>query len=313
MPVTLISRFRDPDSTEKFVFQTKDGYIEIAWIRNRETRNTLCLPTQYGCSLGCKFCHLGSEKNRVLSSQNIKWEDMLNAIQQVQGIIQSPVSYLYSFMGVGEPTLNPYMLENVFEKLNGQFAISTSAFSLPNLKRLLQAALRVPEIIKVHFSMHSPEDSTRKSLLPSSTAPIKEIMNSLLRYQQLCVTNKSQKEWDRFNELHTYPDPVEIHYTLIEGVNDLGNDLSGLKHYLGLYKFPIKFLKLNPVGLLQESKSQFVENMLDEFGKRMVREYSPPGKEIGSSCGQITKHYYLKHLTEDEEIAFAEWKSKYQV
>ena len=122
-----------------------------------------------------------------------------------------------------------------------------------------------------------------------------------------------------FLEVHRSPNPIEIHYTLIKGVNDSEEELEMLyslsDNLSSFHKIPIKFIKFNPKEDMEISqKEEEWVKKLKEIKGLLVKRYAPPGKEIGASCGEFTKHYYLSSLeTEEEKREFETWKKEHQI
>ncbi len=104
------------------------------------------------------------------------------------------------------------------------------------------------------------------------------------------------------NRLNKKMIPIENHYTLIKGVNDGIEEFELLCRLLRKYRIPNKFLKFNPISELESSENE--ELWINEINKEIlelrVRTYCPPGKEIGSSCGESTKHYYHEEIETEE-------------
>ena len=231
---------------------------------------------------------------------------------------------LISFMGVGEPLLNLDLLEGVFsredefKKFTGydniSYAISTI---MPNhfLKSFGKKVCKNKFPLKVHFSMHSPFSKERFELLPGTKVSNEDALEMLCNYRQSVekvldiVENLKEFHCERF-------DPVEVHYTLIRGVNDSDKHLNKLGDFLEEFKIPIKFLRFNPVADLKRSlkTDRWIDTLRERVPEVMVREYVPPGHHVGSSCGEFTKHYYHSDLESDVEgKEFEEWKREYQI
>lgn len=121
---------------------------------------------------------------------------------------------------------------------------------------------------------------------------------------------------DEYVKFHRTSDPIEIHYTLIKGVNDSNKELNALLKLLREYEIPIKFIRFNPINNLERSdnESLWINSINQVIPNLRVKTYSPPGREIGSSCGEFTKHYYHEEIETDEERReFENWKNKHQV
>ena len=121
---------------------------------------------------------------------------------------------------------------------------------------------------------------------------------------------------NEYIKLHRTNDPVEIHYTLIKDVNDSINELNKICKLLKKYNITIKFITFNPINDLKRSDNEdlWIKEILKQVPNLRIKTYSPPGKEIGSSCGEFTKHYYHQEIeTEKEKIEFENWKTKHQI
>lgn len=82
------------------------------------------------------------------------------------------------------------------------------------------------------------------------------------------------------------------------------------------YQVPIKFIQFNEIkDLKRNNKEQLWADTIKKYNPNLkVKIYAPPGRGVGSSCGQFTKHYYHEEIeTEEEHQKFIKWKNLYQV
>ena len=251
-------------------------------------------------------------------------------------------------MGVGEPLLNLNLIKEVYQKadmLKKELNYDTIGYALAtmmpnnNILKLTEMvdSLNIP--LKVHFSMHTPIDAERFDLIPSTRVSIEEALAYLIRYRD--KIQKNPKIMSEYVKLHRTNDPIEIHYTLIKGVNDSEQELEVVCNLLSKYNIPIKFIRFNPINELERStieeiwvkeiKEKVRFNPINELERSTIEEiwvkeikekvpalrvktYSPPGREIGSSCGEFTKHYYHYEIeTEEEKEEFEKWREKHLV
>jgi adenine C2-methylase RlmN of 23S rRNA A2503 and tRNA A37 len=115
---------------------------------------------------------------------------------------------------------------------------------------------------------------------------------------------------------HEISDPVEIHYTLIKGINDSDLHIEGVSRLLDEFKIPLKIIRFNPVEGTERSDryDEWLEQLRKNVPGLRIVIYDPPGKGVGSSCGEFTKHYYLSELeTPEQRQEFTEWKAKYEI
>ena len=319
-----IGSFKDQtDGTIKSVYKINNSkIIEMSMLYNKTDKDVICVPTHHYCNLGCKMCHLTNNKaNKPMPKIKIT-DFMYCIIDTIKKYKTNKNKLLISFMGVGEPLLNLELIENVYKEENKikelgydyiSYAISTM---MPN-NNLLKLKDLVTELnmpIKVHFSLHTPIDKNRKELIPSTKVTIEEALNMLLIYSYNVKQNKTIM--NNYKLFHSNNIPIEIHYTLIKNKNDSTKELREIIKLLKIYQIPIKFIKFNPINNLDISNNE--EKWVSEIHKYIpnlrIKAYSPPGREIGSSCGEFTKHYYLEELETKEELQeFNIWYKKHLI
>ncbi len=310
----LLGRFRDEDGTEKFVFSDENGIIEVTWIKNKEGIAVFCLPTHYYCNLGCKFCHLTESNNGKKEMKPISSESLIECVNFISERYINHDKVLFSFMGVGEPFLNIDLVFDIYKYFKSEsnkkvsLALASMMLTLSPFEEIIKEGLP----LKIHFSLHSPIDAKRKEVIPSARTSISECLGLLEKYDS--IVKNYPYIIENFSNFHQRPSPTEIHYTIIEGVNDSEKDLSEMIKIGDCYKIPLKLIKFNPTkNLKRSSKEKFWLKELSEKYNAPVSFYIPPGLNIGSSCGQFTKHYYLGSNTKEELEEFKRWKKKYQV
>lgn len=320
--------FKDfSDNSLKSVFDVgNDQIIEMTLLANKEQMDVVCVPTHHFCNLGCKMCHL-TNKGLNKSMVPIKADDFIECLGKTvtkQGKRRTNKGkLLISFMGVGEPLLNLKLIEEVYKNENiikDKLGYETVGYALAtmmpnsNILKLTEIVDKLNIPLKIHFSMHTPIDRERFDLIPSTKVSVAEALAYLINYRNMVQSNdKIMKEYVK---LHRTNDPVEIHYTLIKGVNDRKEELDKVCELLSKYNIPIKFIRFNPINELEVSDNErkWVNTILNCIPDLRVKTYSPPGKQIGSSCGEFTKHYYHKEIeTEKERLEFENWKMNHQI
>lgn len=314
----ILGRFRDEDGTEKFVFETKNGIIEVTWIKNKEGIAVFCLPTHHYCSLGCKFCHITEEGDKTRQMVPISAESMIEVLKFVLDNYIHDHKFLFSFMGVGEPFLNIDLVFNLYDyfKKNSDktvsFALASMVLLPQQFERIIEKVNNENLPLKIHFSLHSPMDKIRKDIIPSASTTIAQCLNALKNYQTIVSSNPVVMK--NLSQFHKQPDAVEIHYTVIDKINDSDKDLTKIIEIGKKYKIPLKILKFNPTKSLNRSpRTEFWFKELSKNYGASVYLYAPPGPNIGSSCGQFTKHYYLGSNSPKELKEFKAWKKKYEI
>lgn len=328
------------DGTIKSVFENDNkGIIEISLLFNKEDKDVVCAPTHHFCNLGCKMCHL-TNKGLNKSMKAICLEDFIEALIRsvcVQKIelkkeLENFKEYrrtdkkklLISFMGVGEPLLNQKLILEVFnnseylKKILGyediSFAIASMVPSINLLKSFTNMVLENSIPLKIHFSLHTPLDEARFALLPSTKATIKDVLKELDSYRNRCKSDS--KIMDNYLKFHRNNNACEIHYTLIDGVNDSNEELNRLIELLKSNPITIKFIRFNPINEMKRSNNEelWYDTLKSEIGKNNVKRYAPPGKQVGSSCGEFTKHYYHEEIESEGQLKeFLRWEKEHKI
>ena len=279
------------DKTQKFIFTSGlTRVLEVSYIDKDDGKDILCVPTESGCAQGCLFCHMTGSSVPVLS---LSEEEILQAVQSVRLRLnltgEKPL--LVSYMGCGEPLCNWYQVAQSMSAIhtacdNSRFALATI---LPKDHEAVMLAMgkyvKFNNLnLKIHLSLHFTTDELRHKWLPSAGDLIPSLQ--LLRWYRDYTGNK-----------------IEIHYTPINGVNDSYEDARRLVNLIGEDKIPIKLLTFNPKpGLLAECTDS-MRNFKLWSGWDNVEIYTPPGRDIGASCGQFDLKYYgIKHYKPTEKV-----------
>lgn len=297
------NKFTDPDGSIKFVFRTEQGPIEISYLVNKISKgyDVLCVPTHYYCGLGCSMCHLTNIKTK-LRTIPIKANTLHSCISSIGSELRSD-QCLVSFMGVGDGATNMELIRAI-----GMVELPMYSNTLVSMATMMPLSIRsdlkqlckdrVP--VKIHYSLHSVYDDERRKLIPASTVSIASVLQYLKEYKYSMLSNKYAM--DKFHTLHNNNDLTEIHYTLIDGVNDSDSAIQTLIDLAITYDISIKFIKFNPdpdnPELIPSTREhEIVEEVrnrvsLSSKSHLRVKFYIPPGKSIGSSCGQFDKSIY---------------------
>lgn len=326
--LTHTGTFKDPDGTVKAVFERDDKEVfEITLLKNKHGVNVFCIPSHHYCSLGCKFCHLTADIGRGM--QPVRAEHLLECLERTahhgcradNPRRTSNSKLLLSFMGVGELALNLRLLEGVranqrrlhdigYEQVGYAMATMSPGRNLARLTELVLAE-RIP--MKVHFSLHTPIEADRRELLPGARICIEEALSLVCAHRDAVLAEPELTAG--IAAVRSSSDPVEMHYTLIDGVNDTDRHLQALIELQCRYMVPLKFLHFNETAGLKRSprEQQWLDAFAAELPELPVVYYDPPGHCIGASCGEFTKHYYLSEIETAEQLAeFENWRARYR-
>lgn len=199
------------DKTHKWLLEFSDGQrVEMVYIPE-EDRGAVCISTQVGCAVGCRFCHTGSQKiTRNLTSAEIVGQFML--ARDFYGEWPSPTNetrFLSNIvvMGMGEPLHNQ---QNVIKALNiltdgdgiaiskRRVTMSTSGIA-PKIVPTLQATG-----VRLAVSLHAPNNRIRSQIMPiNDKYPMEEVLAACADYQS--------EDGSRY---------ITFEYLMLDGIND---------------------------------------------------------------------------------------------
>lgn len=259
------------DGTKKYLFATSEGeYIESALIPDGE-RMTLCVSSQAGCRMGCKFCATGRMGLRhSLSSTEI--------INQIISIPERDKLTNLVFMGMGEPLDNIDNLMLTLDILTSEWGMAWSPTRITvSTSGVAKTLPRLLEESKVHLavSLHNPFPDERKEIMPIENAyPIWEVCDILRRYD------------------FTHQRRVSFEYIVLEGMNcsprhikELSRLLDGIKCRINL----IRFHKIPDSPFFSPPLEKIIE-FRDTLTKRGIQTTlrASRGEDIEAACGLLS-------------------------
>ena len=262
----------DPDGTIKFVFGLEGG-ARIESVRLKDgSRNTLCISTQAGCRMGCKFCATG----QLEFQRNLTAAEIVDQVYQAERLCGRMDNLVY--MGMGEPLDNFDNVMRSVEILNDEHGrnigirhITVSTCGLPEeIKQLALSPIRP----RLAVSLHAPDDMIRAKIMRvGKKYQIKEILESLKKYQG--ATGKR----------------VTIEYCMIDGVNDQIELAHSLTRLLRPLKVNVNLIELNPFPSCRYSASntgqiQKFAKVLSDSGIETIIRFKR-GRSIKAACGQL--------------------------
>ncbi|MCX7606427.1 MAG: 23S rRNA (adenine(2503)-C(2))-methyltransferase RlmN [Bacteroidia bacterium] len=270
---TLLHMSESRDGTRKLLWlMPKGGQVETVWIPHSQ-RYTVCVSSQVGCSLNCRFCATGQ---LGLERQLTGYEIFLQ-VYAVKYRLGLPVTHVV-FMGMGEPLLNYTSLIEAIEGLTTRLGMSARRLTVSTVgipKGIRRLADR-KEPFELAFSLHSAIPHKRQMLIPlAAHIPLEEIREALVTYCQ------KRMEW------------VTLEYVLLKGVNDGREDAQALRRFVAPpLRAKVNLIEYNPVpGLSFEPSPRmeaFREELLREGLIATIRRSR--GADISAGCGQLARH-----------------------
>ncbi len=267
------------DGTRKWLL-TLDGAngIETVYIPE-PTRGTLCVSSQVGCGLNCRFCATGKQGfNRNLGSAEIVGQVWHAAKSLAHKTHQQRRITNIVMMGMGEPLLN---FDNVVRAMN--VMRDDFGFGLANKRVTLSTAGLVPKIdelsdaadVSLAVSLHAPDDALRDHLVPlNKKYPIAELMEACKRYQSRRPRSS-----------------ITFEYTLMKGVNDSEAQARALVKLLRKVPSKLNLIPFNPFPGTEFERSE--PEAIERF-QRIVYNAGivttlrrTRGEDIDAACGQL--------------------------
>jgi 23S rRNA (adenine2503-C2)-methyltransferase len=249
------------DGTLKWRLRTADGLaIESVLIAHARGRRTLCVSSQAGCALGCRFCATGAMgPGRDLTAREIADQALLAAAvaREAEARLGNIV-----FMGMGEPLQNTGAVFDAIREIHAPTGLGLSARSIavstagwvPGIEEMV--SFEVP--VRLALSLHAADDDTRSALMP--------------------INNR----WPIAN--------VFIEYLLLDGVNDSAADARRLASQLRDGRFHVNLIEYNATGGAYrgsppERARRFAEELQSAGLHPSFRRSR--GADIAAACGQL--------------------------
>jgi 23S rRNA (adenine2503-C2)-methyltransferase len=263
------------DGTKKFLFQLEDGNrIESVLIPDRK-RLTLCLSTQVGCALGCRFCLTG----KIGWKRDLTVSEILNQILAVRETLTDKASVTnVVLMGMGEPLANYKSTLRAIELMTNPDAFKFSSRRitlstvglLPELEQLSKEKIS----FRLAISLNASDEETRSHLMPVNRRySLKKVLGACRNFPLRPRTR------------------ITFEYVLIEGINDSSADARKLLKLLRGIPSKVNLIPLNEApGILfkrpsEEKIKQFQEILMEGGLTAIVR--ASKGTEISAACGQL--------------------------
>ena len=265
------------DGTKKFLIRLDDNNAIETVFMVYNHGNTICVSTQVGCKMGCKFC-ASTKEGFVRGLLASEIEGQIHVVEKYTNEKISNVVY----MGLGEPLDN---YDNVVKSIRlinnkeglgiGARHISLSTCGLvPNIYRLAKENIQCT----LSISLHATTDEKRKEIMPiANRYSIKELIDACKEY--IKITGRR----------------ISFEYALIYGKNDSYEDAMGLVKLLRGMIAHVNLIPVNEIknGQYKKSKEKSVEDFMNTLNScgiiTTVRRTL--GQDIDAACGQLRKKY----------------------
>lgn len=265
--------------TNKYLFKLLDGNFIEAVLMRHDYGVSVCVSSQVGCNMGCKFCQSGKLKK----VRNLEAYEMVEQILLISKDIQERIDSVV-IMGIGEPFDNYENVMNFVRIINdpnglaiGARHITISTCGLvPKIKEFMNEGLQV----NLAISLHAPNNQLRSKLMPINNAyDINLLIDTLKEYIE--KTNRR----------------VTIEYVMLKYINDsseraleLANLIKGMNVYVNLIPYN------ETDSEFKKSDNESIRNFLDILKKKGInvtlrKEF---GGNIDAACGQLRAKEVMK-------------------
>ena len=265
------------DDTRKYLFALSDGNIIESVRMKYEHGNSVCISSQVGCRMGCKFC--ASTLDGLV--RNLTTAEMLDQVYSIQRILGERVSNIV-VMGSGEPLDNYDNIVKFVRIISSDMGLNISQRNItvstcgivPNIKKLADEGLN----ITLALSLHAPNDEIRKTIMPvANKYALKDIIAACDYY----FKNTGRR--------------VSYEYSLVAGVNDYLEEAKSLVRLVNGRNIHINLIPVNPIKErdFKQSDKLKIKAFRDFLEKKGVNATirREMGRDIDGACGQLRRRF----------------------
>ncbi|MCS7280089.1 MAG: 23S rRNA (adenine(2503)-C(2))-methyltransferase RlmN [Desulfobacterota bacterium] len=268
---------KSKDGSTKFAFRTKDGHIVETVLMPEVKRTTLCVSTQIGCKMGCKFCVTG----QVGFIRNLRTSEIISQIMTVRRLISVQITNVV-LMGMGEPLDNLENVKKAIEIMGNPYGMNLSKRKITlSTVGLLDGLKHIPpQSCVIAISLNAADEEKRTYLMPINRVyPLTEILNF--------AKNLKLKKRER----------ITFEYVLIKDINDSKEDAEKLADILSGIKCKINLIPYNESPYLPFKSPR--ENDVYAFQRILLKNRytatvrKSKGQDVFAACGQLGSRYLM--------------------
>ena len=270
----LICKSED-SGTLKAIIKLEDGIsVETVLMMHKDLRNTVCVSSQAGCAIGCKFCKTGE----IGLKRNLKIQEIIEQVLFFSRYLKTSDKRITNvvFMGMGEPLLNYDNFINSLKILNdenkfniGQRKISVSTCGIvEKIKMLADENLQ----INLAVSLNAPNDRTRREIMPiAQKYPFNELLSSVKYF--IAKTNRR----------------VMFEYVLLRNINDMAECAEELSRKIKGFLCFVNLIPFNGEDIGKRPKAERIKEFKTILAKNKIAftQRYRFGDDIDAACGQL--------------------------
>lgn len=271
------------DGTTKYLMELTDGNLVESVLMKYKHGNSVCISTQVGCRMGCRFC--ASTVGGLVRS--LRTSEMLDQIYEIQRETGERVSHVI-LMGIGEPLDNYENVVAFIKMLTDEHGLHISqrnvTLSTCGLVEQIDRLAREDLTITLAISLHAPNDKLRREMMPiANKYTIEEILAACRRYLE-----KTGRR-------------ITFEYSMVEGKNDSSKEAEELARILHGLNCHVNLIPLNPVEgrMGQRSRRDNIQDFkfILEKNHTNVTIRREMGRDIDAACGQLRNKKQRRETT----------------
>ncbi len=256
---------------KKYLFELLDGnYIE-AVLMEHDYGKSVCVSSEVGCNMGCKFC----ESGRLKKVRGLDTYEMVEQIILIENDIKEKIQSVV-IMGIGEPFDNYDNVINFIKIINHAKGLAIGSrhitVSTCGLVPKIEEFSNLPLQVNLALSLHAPNDEIRNKIMPiNKVYNISKVMEAIKKY--IAKTNRR----------------VTIEYVMLNMVNDSvdnARELASLLKGMNVYVNLIPYNETNNIDFKRSTRIKEFKDTLLKMGMNATvrREF---GSGISAACGQL--------------------------
>lgn len=274
IPLEIKASLFESKNSKKALIHLEDNNAIESVLMQYQGRNSVCVSSQIGCPMACKFCKTGT----MGLIRNLTADEIVLQVLYFARLLKSTNQKIDNvvFMGMGEPFLNYENVISAIKILNdkdkfnlGARHISISTCGITRgIEKLSQENIQV----NLALSLHAPSSSLRSTLMPvNNKQPLPLVLKAIQKY--ISQTNRK----------------VMFEYIMIKGVNDSKENALELSRLMKNPLYMVNLIPYNPTGVFTASSIQTIQefkSILIKNGVRATQRFSF-GQDINAACGQL--------------------------
>lgn len=272
-PSVVIEQQSAQDGTRKCLYEFADGARVESVFMKYNYGNSICISSQVGCRMGCKFC--ASTMNGL--ERNLTAGEMLGEVLKMRNITGENISHVV-IMGMGEPFDNYVEVSKFIRLIHDSEGYNMSmrniTVSTCGLIPMIEKFAEDFPQVNLAVSLHAPNDEVRREIMPiANKYSYDELMNACKAY-----TEKTSRR-------------ISFEYSMIDGVNDSINNAAELAGKLSGWLTHVNLIPLNKVderefNTANKGNIKLFKECLEDRGITVTVRRTL-GADIDAACGQL--------------------------